>query len=103
MKYGKAAGTSLVVAEILKAAEVQRAQQIRDLIEDITNSRKILTEWEESIIVYLYKGKGVALEWGSYRGLKLLDLVMEALERVAENFVQQVRIAPQMPYSVYAS
>ena len=85
MKYGKAAGTSLVVAEILNDAEVQRAQQIRDLIEDITNSRKIPTEWEESIIVYLYKGKGVALEWGNYRGLKLLDLVMEALERVAEN------------------
>ena len=40
-----------------------------------------------------YQGQGVTLEWGNYRGLKLLDKVMNVLGRVAENFLQQqVRI-----------
>ena len=47
------------------------------------------TEWEESIIVSLYKGKGVALEWRNYWGLKLLDQVIKVLERMAENFLRQ--------------
>ena len=46
----------------LKASGVEGAQQIRDLIENIIHSGKIPTEWEESIIVSLYKGKGVLLE-----------------------------------------
>ena len=32
----------------------------------------------------VYKGKGDALECGSYRGIKLLDQVMKVLERVIE-------------------
>ena len=60
-----------------------------DLNEDITHFRKIPSEREERIIVSLYKGKGVALERGHYRGLKLLDKVMKVLLRVAENFLRQ--------------
>ena len=70
MKCGKVAGTSLIVAEMLKASGAEGAQLIRDLIEDTIHFGKILTEWEGSIIVSLYKGKGVALERGNYRGLK---------------------------------
>ena len=93
MKCGKAAGTSLIVAKTLKASGVERAQQIGDLIEDIIHFGKTPTEWEESIIVSIYKGKDIALECGNYRGLKLLDQVMKVLERVAENFLsQQVRV-----------
>ena len=92
MKYGKAAGTSLIVTEMLKASGVEGGQQIRDLIDDI-HFRKIFTEWEESIIISLYKDKGVALERGNYQGLKLLNQVMKVLQRVVENFLwQQVHI-----------
>ena len=73
MKCGKAAGTPLVVVEMMKACGVERAQQICDLIMDIIHLRKIPTQWEESFIVSFYKGKGVALEQRNYRGLKLLD------------------------------
>ena len=44
MKFGKAAGTSQMVAEMLKASGVEGAQQICDLIEDIIHFRQILTE-----------------------------------------------------------
>ena len=77
---------------MLKASRVEGAQQIHELIEDIIHLTKIPTEWEESIIVSLYKGKGFALEWGNYQGLKLLDQVMKVLQGVAENFLWQVHI-----------
>ena len=76
-----------------QSSGVEGAQQIRELIKDITHFEKIPTEWEESMISSLYKGKGVALERGNYRGLKLLDNVMNVLKRVDENFLrQQMRI-----------
>ena len=46
---------------MLKASGVGGPQQIRDLIEDIIHFVKIPSEWEESIIVSLYKDKGIAL------------------------------------------
>ena len=69
MKCDKAAGTSQIIAEMLTASGVEGAQQIQDLIEDIIHFRKISTEWEESIIVSLNKGKGVALEQKNYWAL----------------------------------
>ena len=66
MKCGKAAGTSLIVAEMLKASGVEGAQQIRDLIEDVIHLGKISAEWEESSIISLYRGKGITLERGNY-------------------------------------
>ena len=63
MKYGYG------IAEMLKTSGVEGGQQIHDLIQDIIYFGKILTEWEESITVSLYKGKGVALEQANYQGL----------------------------------
>ena len=45
MKCDKAVGTSLILAEMLKAYGVERAQHIRDLIENIILFGKIPTEW----------------------------------------------------------
>ena len=45
MKCGKAAGTSMIVAEMLKMYGDEGVQQIRDLIEDIINFGKIPTAW----------------------------------------------------------
>ena len=36
------------------------------------------------LILNLYKGKGEALDHGSYRGLKRTDQVMKLLERVSD-------------------
>ena len=32
----------------------------------------------------IYKGKGDALDWSNYRGLKLQDQIMKVMERVLE-------------------
>ena len=89
MSLGKAAGPSGIVAEVLKIAGSSVASMIRDLIEDIIFENRIPSEWQESHIVSVYKGKGDALNRSNYRGLKLIDQVMKVLERVVEGFIRQ--------------
>ena len=50
----------------------------------------IPADWEQSIILSLFKGKGEALDRGNYRGLKLTDQVMKLLERVFDSKIRQM-------------
>ena len=49
----------------------------------------IPSDWEDSFIINIYKGKGDALERGNYRGLKLLDHVMKGIEKVIEKIIRE--------------
>ena len=89
MASGKAAGPSGIVAEMLKPVGETGAVEVRDLIEDIISEGCIPTDWQESFIVNLYKGKGDALNRGNYRGLKLIEQVMKVLECVVEGLIRQ--------------
>ena len=71
MKSGKAAGPSGIVVEMIKAAGDTGATMIRNLATAIIRDGQVPTDWEQSFIVCLYKGKGDALDRGNYRGLKL--------------------------------
>ena len=57
MKNRKAAGSSDVVVEILKAAPDICCEIIADLINTIILQGKVLVDWSDSIIVSLFKGK----------------------------------------------
>ena len=61
---------------MIKAAGGTGATMIRDLATAIIRDGKVPTDWEESFIVCLYKGKGDALDRGNYRGLKLTEQAM---------------------------
>ena len=54
---------------------------IRDLATVIICDGKVPTDWEQSFIVCLYKGKGDALDRGNYRGLKLTERIVDGLIR----------------------
>ena len=82
MKTGKAAGPSGITAEMLKATGLDGVEMLRHLGEHIFNGDAIPTDWEESTILNLYKGKGDSLDRGNYRGLKLTEQPMKCLERV---------------------
>ena len=86
---GKAARPSGIVAEMLKPVGEAGAVEVCDLIEDIISEGCIPTDWQESFIVNLYKGKGDALNRGNYRGLKLIEQVMKVLEHVVEGLIRQ--------------
>ena len=88
MKCGKAAGPSGIIAEMLKASGEEGVRLLRQLGEDVFSTGVIPEEWQESIILNLYKGKGDALVRGNYRGLKLTEQVMKVLEGVLESAVR---------------
>jgi len=84
MKSGKATGQSGIGAEMLKAAGETGVSWVTDLCNVIVKEGRIPADWKKSWIVSVYKGKGDALDCGSYRGIKLLDQVMKVFERVIE-------------------
>jgi len=59
-----------------------------DLFNKILTEGKVPEDWKKSWIVTVYKGKGDALDCGSYRGIKLLDHAMKVFERVIEKRVR---------------
>ena len=85
MKAGKAPGPSGIVVEMIRADGDMCASMIRDLPAAIIRDGKVPSDWEQSFIVCLYKGKGDALGRGNYCGLKLTEQVMKILERIVDS------------------
>ena len=87
MASGKAAGPSGIVAEMLKPVGKAGAEEVRDLVENIISEGCIPTDWQESFIVNLYKGKGDALNRGNCRGLKLIEQVRVEIDEMQCGFM----------------
>ena len=49
---------------------------------------KVRADWEQSFIVYLYKGKGDML--CNYTGQTLTEQAMKVIERIADSLIRQV-------------
>ena len=88
-KVGKAAGPSGLVLEMIKASGEAGLQWLTDLFNAVVRDGRIPDDWRRSWMVTVYKGKGDALECGSYRGIKLLEQAMKVLERVIERRVRE--------------
>ena len=86
MKAGKAPGPSGIAVEMIRAADDVGASMIRDLAVAIIRDGKVPSDWEQSFIVCLYKGKGDALEKGNY----LTEQVMKILERIVDGLIRQL-------------
>ena len=75
---------------MIRAAGDMGASLIRDLAAAIIRDGKVPSDWEQSFISCLYKGKGDALERGNYHGLKLTEQVMKVLGRIVDGHIRQV-------------
>ena len=67
-KAGKAPGPLGIVVEMIRAAGDMGTSMIRDLAAAIIRDGKVPSDWEQSFIVCLYKGKEDALESGNFPG-----------------------------------
>ena len=65
MKEGKAAGVLGIVAEMLKAS----GEAGLELFNNIVKEEKVPSDWEMSVIINCFKGKGDAVERGNFMGL----------------------------------
>ena len=76
--------------EMIRAAGDMGASMIRDLAAAIIRDGKVPSDWEQSFIVCLYKGKRDALEKGNYCSLNLTEQVMKVLERIVDGLIRQL-------------
>ena len=84
----KAAGTSGIVAELLKASGKLGIQWLANLGNAILHEGKIPSDWMISCLIPIYKGKGDPLQCSSHRGIKLLEHAMKVHERVIEKRIR---------------
>ena len=89
MKKNKAPGISGVITEMLLASGDASLDKMTSFFNCILWENRIPTEWDTSIIVNSFKQKGEATERGSYRGLKLLEL-MKIFEIIIEQEIRKV-------------
>ena len=75
---------------MIRAAGDMGASMICKLAAAIIHDGKVPSDWEQSFIICLYKGKGDALERGNYRGFKLTEQVMKVLDRIVDGLIRQV-------------
>ena len=98
MKEGNAAGVSGIVAEMLKASGEAGLELFTELFNNIVKEDKVPNDWEMSIIINCFKGKGDAVEQGNFRGLKLLEHLMKVFERVIEKYIQDAVDIDEMQF-----
>ena len=63
-------------------------QWISDLCSGIVKEGSIPEDWKSSVVLPIYKGKGDPMEFGSYRGIKLLEHAMKLVERIFEHRIR---------------
>ena len=73
MKDNKAADDSRVIAEYLKALEVEEVEKIRGLMNGILNEGDIPKEWKEGRVKLLHKG-GRTDELKNYRPIAIINV-----------------------------
>ena len=73
----------------LKASGDTGIELITSLANQIMKDGVIPQDWQSSVMVNCFKGKGDALERGNYRGLKLVDQVMKVIERVIDKLLRK--------------
>ena len=78
------------MVEMIRVSGDMGASMIHDLAAAIIHDGKVPSDWEQSFIVCLYKGKGDALERGNYLSLKFTEQVMKVLEGIVDSLIRQV-------------
>ena len=56
------------------------------------------SEWDDSFIFSVFKGKGKATDRGNYRGLKLTDHGLNVVERIIEVIIRDVVNVDKMQF-----
>ena len=82
-KKGKAGGPSGIVKEHL-AASCHGMQAILAIANGILIGEHMPLDWRTSTVVPIYKRKDCIMQCGNYRGFKLLEHGMKAVERLLE-------------------
>ena len=83
---------------MLKASLETSGAVITSLVNVIIRGVRIPSEWNDSYILSLFKGKGSASALGNYRRLKLTDHVLKVLKRTVEKHIREIISVDEMQF-----
>ena len=88
IKTSKAAESSGIIVEMIKAANNGIIDCITSLFNHIVHKGRVPNDWHLSYIINPSKGKGDALSCHNCRGFKLQDQVMKVLEQILNTIIR---------------
>lgn len=83
--HSKASDPFNIVSEMLKVPLDRNNEKIARLMNAIFKENKVPSDWHDSYIASLFKGKGSANVRGNYEGLKLAEHHLKVTERVIKS------------------
>jgi len=91
VKKGKAASPTGIMSEMSMADEDCSAECLTSLCNLIIAQGRIPDDWNSSILLPVFKGKGDPMECGSYSVMKLLEHAMKVTASIICVFEQRIR------------
>ena len=90
MKPGKAAEPSEACAEMISASREVGVSLMVELCQRMLDGKRMPDEWQTSVIIPIFKGKGEVRNCNTYIGVKLLEHAMKIVERVLEKRIPEL-------------
>ena len=75
---------------------------IKNLCHRVFDGKGMPEVWKTSAVVPMFKGKGIVMDGGAYRGVKLLEHAMKIVERVLENRIRGLVTIDHMQFGFMA-
>ena len=90
MKRGKAAGPDAITLEMVLALGEEGIVWLHRVMDAIWKEKRIPDDWQESILVSIFKNKVNIHECGNYRGIKFLSQIMKCFERILDSRMREI-------------
>ena len=84
MKKGKAVGPDELPIEVWKCIGKIGIEFLIRLFYKLLMGERMPKEWRRSVLIPIYKNKGVSQCCGNYRGIKLMSYTMKVWEKIIE-------------------
>ena len=82
MKNGKATGPDDLPIEVWKSLGRTGVNCLKEALNKITDEEKIPDIWRKSILMPIFKNKGDIMNYGNYRGIKIMCHNMRECMRI---------------------
>lgn len=89
MKNDKAVGPGNNLVEVWRALGRERVDILWGLMRKIEDQEVLPEEWQESIMVPIFKKKGNLQDCANYHGLKILSQTIKIWERIMDAKLRQ--------------
>ena len=90
IKPGKTAGPSEVCAEMISASGEVGVSVMVELCQRVLDEKERPDEWQTSVLLLIFKGKGDVRNLNTYRVVKLFERTIKIVERVLERRIREL-------------